>query len=248
MIGMGETADTLLAGRVRLAQADQGYRVSVDAVLLAAAVRIEAGQRALDVGCGVGGATLCLASRVPGAILRGVDQDPQCLERLRRNAAANGFEDQIAIEDADVANGTPSHLRQAFDHVFSNPPYLPAARADTRPRAKAANAANIETVPLSAWLTFMADSVGPCGGLTLIHRADRLEEVLGELSKHAGAIRVIPVWPRAGQPASRVIVTARKEVATPTVLDPGLVLHENDGSFSPAARAILEDGAPLALP
>lgn len=244
----GETYDTLLGGRVQMAQADDGYRVSIDAVLLAAAVQIQPGDRALDVGCGAGGATLCLAFRVPGAIIHGIDRDDSGVERFQRNAAANGFEDRISCQKADVAQGIPDRVANQFDHVFSNPPYLPGSRADARTGAKASNPANIESVPLAAWLAFMADSTRPRGRITLIHRADRIEELLAEISRLAGEIRIIPIWPRAGQSAKRVIVTARKGSGTPTVLEPGLILHQNDGAFTTEARAILDDGGPLALP
>ena len=60
------TEDALLGGRVRLLQPRRGYRVAVDAVLLAAAIDAAAGERVLDLGAGVGAVGLCLAARVPG--------------------------------------------------------------------------------------------------------------------------------------------------------------------------------------
>lgn len=245
MTTTAQTTDRLLGGRVVVRQPGAGFRVSVDAVLLAAAVSLDPGQRALDVGCGAGGATLCLASRLPHAALLGIDRDAAMAECLRANISANNFTGRVAIEVTDVGAGAPAHLHGAFDHVFSNPPYMPRHRADARTVSAAVGAATIESVPFADWLSFMAACCRPKGRLTIVHRADRLEELLAEVAALAGEIRVLPIWPRAGTPAKRVIITARVGVRTPTVLCPGLVLHGPDGAYTPAAREIVEDGGGL---
>jgi len=242
-----ETTDRLLGGRVEMRQPGSGFRVSVDAVLLAAAVSLDPGQRALDVGCGAGGATLCLASRLADAALLGIDRDAAMTECLHANISANKFEGRVAVETMDVADGIPEHLRGAFDHVFSNPPYMPAHRADSRTVSDAVGAATIESLPFADWLSFMAGCCRPKGRLTIVHRADRLEELLAGFAELAGEIRVLPIWPRADTPAKRVIITARVGVRTPTVLCPGLVLHAPDGTYTPAARDIIDGGHGLAF-
>lgn len=240
-----ETTDRLLGGRVEIRQPGSGFRVSVDAVVLAAAVSLDHGQRALDVGCGAGGVTLCLASRLPHAELLGVDRDARMTECLRGNISANKFEDRVAVETRDVAGGVPDHLRSAFDQVVSNPPYMPVHRADSRTITDAVGTATIESLLFDDWLSFMVACCRPKGRLTMIHRADRLEELLAGFAEFAGEIRVLPIWPRADAPAKRVIITARVGVQTPTVLCPGLVLHAADGTYTPAARDIIEAGSSL---
>ena len=70
------TEDALLGGRVRLLQLRRGYRVAVDSVLLAASVEASAGARILDLGCGTGAVALCLAARVPGVTVVGLELQP----------------------------------------------------------------------------------------------------------------------------------------------------------------------------
>ena len=77
------------------------------------------------------------------------------------------------------------------------------------------------------------------GILTMIHRADRLNEILSLLSGKAGAIKVYPLWPKQNVNAKRVIVSAQKGVKTPMKITPGLVLHENDGTYTTDANEIL---------
>jgi len=85
------------------------------------------------------------------------------------------------------------------------------------------------------------------GSVTFIHRADRLDDLMAALTGRAGEIVVFPLWPGPDKPAKRILVQARKGVATPLRLSPGLVLHRPDGSFTAAAETVLRDAAPLSL-
>lgn len=241
--GADATWDALLGGRVDILQPTHGYRVSIDAVLLAASVPAENGARALDVGCGDGGATLCLAWRQPGAEVEGIDLRDDAVARLRESIELNGFGARVSARPGDVATKVPPEMAAAFDWVISNPPYLPEARADLRETSR--DVAMVETVPLDRWIGYMAGCAREGGHLAAVHRADRIDELLAAITAHAGDVRVFPLWPRAGVAARRVIVHARKGGQGPATLCAGLVLHERGGSFTAAARAILEDGAAL---
>jgi tRNA1(Val) A37 N6-methylase TrmN6 len=83
------------------------------------------------------------------------------------------------------------------------------------------------------------------GALVLVHRADRLGEIAALLHGKAGELAILPLWPKAGLAAKRVIVRARKGIATGSTLLPGLVLHEADGKYTAAADAVLRGGAAL---
>ena len=89
------TDDKFLMGRLRLLQPAQGYRAATDPVLLAAACPASAGQSVLDLGCGAGAAALCLAARVPGLALAGLELQPGYADLARRNAARNGIAMQV---------------------------------------------------------------------------------------------------------------------------------------------------------
>ena len=83
--------------------------------------------------------------------------------------------------------------------------------------------------------------------MTFIHRADRVDRVLSELSGRAGEVVIFPLWAGTGKDAKRVIVRARKGVASPARLCSGLILHEADGRFTEAANAVLRAGAALPI-
>lgn len=235
--------DALLGGRVRLMQPRHGYRVAIDPVLLAAAVPAGPGECVLDAGCGTGAAALCLASRVAGCTIVGVEKDAGAAEIGRLNAAGNALESRVDIVTGDLA-ALPAHLRRSFDHVMSNPPYLPESLG-TLPPDPGRQTAHVESLALGAWITACLRRLRPGGWLTLIQRADRLAELVASLHGPAGDVTIWPLWPRAGVAARRAIVLARKGSRSPARLMAGLVLHAADGSFTPEAEAVLRHGAAI---
>lgn len=241
------TSDRLLDGRILLRQPADGYRAAIDPVLLAASVPAAATGTLLDVGTGAGAAALCFAHRVPGARVTGLELQEALARIARENVALNDVADRVAIVEGDLLRPPDVLSAGGFDHVIANPPYLPAGRADPPPDASKA-AANVEgEAGLADWVDFMLHMVAPKGGITVIHRADRLDELLALLHGRAGGIVVFPLWPRRGREAKRVIVRARPGLKTPTRLNPGLVLHEDDGGYTRDALSILRGGGALTL-
>jgi tRNA1(Val) A37 N6-methylase TrmN6 len=240
------TADTLLDGRVRLTQPKGGYRVAIDPVLLAAAVPAGAGERVLDAGAGTGAASLCLAARVPGCRITALEIDRDLQRLLSQNVDDNGLARRIEAVVGDLER-PPLRLQPAsFDHVMTNPPYLPAASASPSP-APARARAHVEGLGLAPWLAACARMLRSGGRLTVIHRGDRLGEVLAALFGKVGETIVFPLWPLAGRPAKRILVQGRKGARGPLRLAAGLVLHDPDGRYGEATDRVLRGGAPLHL-
>ncbi len=240
------TEDSLLGGGVILHQPAKGYRVAIDPVFLAAAVAARAGESLLELGCGTGAASLCLAHRVPQCRITALERDPAHCALARKNIGANNLAGRIDIAEGDLRDH-PALGAAAFDQVFANPPYM-RDREATPPASKGRQRANMEgDTALALWIGAMLDAIAEKGRLTLIHRADRLGDILGHLSGRAGDIIIFPLWPKLGADARRVIVTGRKGVAAPARLAAGLVLHHADGRYTEAAEAVLRGGEPLVL-
>jgi tRNA1(Val) A37 N6-methylase TrmN6 len=134
-----------------------------------------------------------------------------------------------------------------FTQVMANPPFLEAARASASPIAARAAASVEGEAMLADWIDFALTMLRDKGTLTVIHRADRLADLLAALGGRAGGIIVFPLWPGEGKPAKRILLQARKGSAAPLILAQGLVLHRADGRNSEAAEAILRHGAALPL-
>lgn len=243
---METTEDRILDGRVILNQPRAGYRAAVDPVLLAAAVHSKGneggGEKALDLGCGVGAAMLCLGARVAGLAIDGLELQEELAELARQNIAANGFSDRLRVFTGDIL-APPAELEaDGYDHVFANPPYLSGDRGHPPPD-ESKRLAHVESAAdLKDWVDAALKFCRHKGSVTFIYRADRLAELLIGLEGRAGEITVFPLWPKAGESASRVIVRARKGVKTPMRLMNGLTLHTADGGYTAAADAALKGG------
>jgi tRNA1(Val) A37 N6-methylase TrmN6 len=247
------TEDALLGGRVILRQPKAGYRTAIDPLLLAAAVPAAPGESVLDVGSGAGAAALCLARRVEGCRVAGLELQPSLVRLAGDNAELNGLADRVQFLVGDLMAPPPRLAPGSFDHVMTNPPYLEAGRANISPDPGKAAANQETTAALVDWVRFCLAMVKRKGSVTFTHRADRLDALLtalglGKGGEAAGEITVFPLWTQGdGQPAKRVILRARKDVATPLRLSPGLVLQDPDGNYTDAAQAVLRDGAALEI-
>jgi tRNA1(Val) A37 N6-methylase TrmN6 len=245
--GIPVSEDALLGGRVRLRQPVDGARVAIDPVFLAAAVAIEPGELVLDIGCGTGAAMLCIAAREPQCRVVGLERQRELVRIAGDNLILNGMATRVSVMVGDLLQPPPRISAGAFDHVIANPPYLERGRGNETPNPARAEAMIEGDADLGDWVRFALSMVRPKGTVTFIHRADRIDAVLGHIAGRAGEVVVYPLWPGLGKPASRILVRARKQVAAPARLAVGMILHEPDGRFTAAAEAILRGGEALAL-
>lgn len=235
------TQDLVLDGRVSLIQPAQGYRAGLDAVLLAAAV--EGAGHVLDMGCGAGAVMLCAAERLPQVQFTGLERDGEAADLARQNASLNGQDGRMAVQTGDACALTED-WQNRFDEVVSNPPFFDLG-AISEPGA-GREGAYIADKGLRAWLNAMCFACRPRGRVTLVHRAHELSRILAVLDRQAGEITVLPLYPGHGEPAKRVLVTARKGLRSgPLTLLPGRVL-QTDGKASDWLRSV-ERGAPIGL-
>lgn len=239
------TEDRLLDGRVRLRQPRVGYRAGLDAGLLAAACDARPGERVLDLGCGVGAAMLLAAARRPEVAFTGVERDPAALALARENVRLNGLETRVTPLAGDVGAGFRALVLQPFDAALCNPPFFDDPGA-LRPPHPSRRGAWLADHGLGAWIAFLLKAVREGGTITLVHRADRLADLLSLLQPKAGSLVIRPVHPFDDAPAKRVLVRAVKTGRAPLVLLPPLVLHQRgrDG-HAPLADAILRGEADL---
>ena len=238
----GTSEDRFLGGRLKVRQPEDGFRAGLDAVMLAAAVPAAAGEEALELGAGAGAASLCLAARIEGLTVLGIEIDETLAALANANAAANGMDGRVSF-DAGDALAPPEELRHPFDHVFCNPPFH-GGEGVVSPDAARALALH-DDGRLTDWLVAGLHRTANGGSFTAILRADRLKVALLALPHHG--VTIFPLWPHEGEGAKRIIVQARVGSRAPIAILPGLVLHEADGRYTPEAEAVLRDGASLAL-
>ncbi len=245
------TTDAFLGGQVMLVQPDGAlHRSGSDAVFLAATLRAAQGH-VLDMGAGAGAVGLMASHLNPNTQVTLAERDPHMLACCAKSVERNPeLAERIRIVEADFLEPEPKRIaagleRARFDHVLSNPPYRKAGHVRTNPAKQTAHV--VTDGDLEGWMRTAASVLKPGGTLTLIFAADGLMDVLAAFKGRFGAVSVLGLHPRDGVPAERVLIRAIKGRKTPPRLLPGLVLHDEDGSYTLAARAILDGKASIAL-
>lgn len=252
--GMDLTDDAFLGGQLHILQPRSGYRAGVDAVLLAAAVPagLASGARVLDLGAGAGTVGLSAARRLGQIHVTLLEAQPAMSAIAAENISRNGLAARARIVTADVT--APGRLldeagvpAEGFQCVVANPPFH--AEGHGTPAAgiiKAAAHAMPENT-LDRWVRAMARHAQPGGTAIMVHKAEALGDILAAFSPRFGAVRILPVHPRAGASAIRVIVSGIKGSRAPLALRAGFVLHDEGQSFTPEATRILRAAGGLAL-
>ena len=240
------TQDALLSGRVQLLQPRRGHRAGTDAVILAGLAEIRPGDHVIDLGSASGAVGLMVAARHAHAHVTMIDREPHLVELARQNITLNGFESCAAAVEADVfatGAGWTQALqaeRGAADVIVTNPPFFETGEPRTRTSSDEGRRAarSMSGGDLKDWVSAARRCLAPQGRLWMIHRADRLEACLEALRPHFGSLRVTPIYPRPAEPASRVLIASVLGGGGPTCLAAPLVLHQQDGAFTPPASRL----------
>ena len=238
------TEDALLGGQVRFRQRATGYRAGMDAILLAASCDAKPRERVLDVGCGAGAVMLAAAARLAETRFVGIERDPDAVTLALENIALNGVADRVDAKGGDVSEPFSRLGLEPFDAALCNPPFFDDPMALRGP-APAKTGAWMADAGLEGWIGFLTKSVREGGSITLIHRADRLGDILRHLTLKAGSVQIRPIQPKRDAPAKRVLVRAVKTGKAPLRLLPALILHDNEGEKHTAQADAIFRGAAL---
>ena len=238
----------ILNKTLALRQAPQGFRTSMDSVMLGAACPVKSGQSILDLGCGVGSAGLCALKRISGATLHGVDIQGDHIEIALENARLNDMDSRAEFTCSDIREMDIDR----FDHVICNPPYMEMnAHISSPSESKARAMGHIEAdIDLQDWITTAYNHIKGQGSLSMIHEAGQTDNIIRSLysprgGRRFGAIEIIPLFPKLGVPAKRVVIRAYKHKKSGTTLHQGIIMHKDNGDYTETADKILRGAEKL---
>src|SRR5262245_1540514 len=244
--------DGFLGGRLKVLQPEKGFRAGIDSVLLAASIPCSEGERLFEAGMGAGVAALCVAARVPGVHITGVEIGLRYAVMAEQNALRNGFGEVIRVIHGDLRDTLRRDLANwpahgSFSHAFANPPFFEEGTTTPSPNLLKAAATMLAADEIDLWFKVLHVMLAPRGTATVIHRGETLGRLLAAMEGRFGDIRVAPVHGRDDMAASRIIVQGVKGSRGPFQILPGLVLHSRGAQFTPEAEGILRDGQPWRL-
>jgi tRNA1(Val) A37 N6-methylase TrmN6 len=254
---IGEASvDAFLGGKVEALQPKTGHhRAGLEAILIAAAIEPGFAGTVVDLGAGVGVAGMAIAARCKHASVTLVERNPEAvaLARAALTRPANaGFASRMSIVTVDIAAPESDRAaaglgRATADALVMNPPFLAPAEGTPSPSAARADAHVLAETGIDPWLRAAASALRPDGRLVVVFRADRLDTLLTALAGRFGGAGILPIYPRSGADAHRVLVGARKGSRAPVRLLPPFTLHPGAGStYLSEAEQILRHGASLA--
>lgn len=247
----GTSCDAFLGGKIQIKQPLKGFRAGTDAVFLAASVYgFKKHDHILEVGSGVGTASICLAHRLRDTEYKiqytGIDFQADLIDLANENAEMNGLSSVVTFEKADLFHLPKSMRERQFHHILTNPPFYghgTLSRSTVKGRVLSFEEETGKDV--QAWIKACQKRLKPKGVLTMIHTAERLPDILSALRGGFGKIEIFPLFTKADKGAKRVLVRAQLDVKTGLILHPGLVLLDDKGKPTPEAEKVAREGNAL---
>lgn len=230
------TENYLLNKSIKLLQPKNGYRAAIDSVFIASIVRKKG--RILDVGSGTGAISLCLKSRLNPKYILGIEKQKELFELSNQSILLNDF-NNIEFLCADIYKNFEkrSAIANSFDCVVTNPPYEEGDFGS--PKESKLTAHHEREGDLKSWLTFCLKMLKPKGDLCLIHKAERIDEILQILCETLGKIEIFPLYSKQNTPAKRVIIRGIKGSKGKCSLHSPLIIHKETGEYTSSASKIL---------
>jgi tRNA1Val (adenine37-N6)-methyltransferase len=236
--------DSLFDGRLVCLQHRQGYRFSVDAVLVAHFQPPARGASLLDLGCGCGIIGLIAMYRWGLRIthLTALEVQPQLAELARRNFRENGFTGKCQVVHGDLRNILAFLETESFSQVICNPPFYKEGSGRQNVNGESLLARHQILASFDETVAAAAAVLRSGGCLVLIYPAEGLSDLLTSLSAHrleAKRLQCVYSYPDQAMPARMVVVSAVKNGGSGVqVLPPFYIYRQKNGDYSPAMQRL----------
>lgn len=182
------------------------YRYTSDSIRLAKSVKATHKDKILDLCSGSGIVPLALASYTRASI-DSLELQYPLFDMARRSVEMNSLNDRIQVFNGDLVGYTPT---TTYDIVTCNPPYYKAKSGETRDTETADIARHEIKCTLSDVVNTAEKSLKFGGKLYLLHKCERLSEVLSELTRHKLEPKELILFTHAFKKVDTFIVIAKK--------------------------------------
>ncbi len=238
---METTKDYFLGDKILMEQPQDSYRAGNDSVLLASFTNAK-NKSVLELGAGVGVLSVCLAFLQKGSKIVALEKNKCFYELLQKNIKANNMEQTITAKLGDIID-IKTLEDSFFDVVIFNPPFFKNSEIQL-PKSNLKIDGNVEqSANLESFINIGLKKLNPKGYMYLIHRAERLQEILAILYNQGYFnVKILPFCSKAGFPVRRIIVKVKKQKGGKTILLPNRIVHKDDNSFMEEIKDILYNG------
>ena len=225
----GETLDDLRLGGLKIIQRQDGYRFSLDPVLLCAFSRVARNETVVDLGTGSGVIPLLLAKQTAAAKIVGIELQSAMADRARRSVQLNGLQDQITILEGDLRQIRQELDAESAQVVVANPPFRRPDSGRLSPSSERARARHETAGGLEDFVAAAAYLLGTGGRCYLVYLAERLAELLDVLRRNGLEPKQLRcIHSRAGESARLVLVESRRGGGVGVTVEAPLYVYEGE--------------------
>jgi tRNA1Val (adenine37-N6)-methyltransferase len=234
------TSDALFDGRLAVFQEGDGYRFSLDAILLARLTKVKPGDKVIELGTGSGVVLLILAYLNAGSSLVGLEIQPRLVELARKNVEANGFSGRIDVKEADFRDTATGFPFGQFDLLLSNPPYRRIGTGRINSQLQRALARHELTASVHDVFAAGEHLLGRGGRLAVIYPSTRLDHLLMTARDCGFSPKELTVIHSArSAPARLVHLECRKGGGEELKILPPFYVYREDGCYTEAMQRML---------
>ena len=227
-----ETLTDLGTSHWKVLQKKQGFRFSLDAVLLAHFAPLKNKWRVCDLGSGCGILPLLLSSRTDDLTIDGVEIQHELADMAARSLKLNSLT-HIQIYEADLCHLSASWYGQ-YDLVVTNPPYFPLKSGKLSPLPQVAMARHELACTLDDVLAASNRLLRSGGRLAIVYRPGRLSELLSRCLAHKLTPRRLRlVYPNGQSAANLVLLEAVKGAGGELTIQAPLIIYDASGQYTP---------------
>lgn len=216
----------------KIIQNKDGFCFGSDAVLLAKFAKVKKGGRVLDLCTGTGIIPVLLYALCAPARIDAVEIIPHVADMARRTMELNGLSDVIRVENADLKNAAELYGKSVFDAVTCNPPYMNSGGGLVNPKEALAVSRHEIMCTLDDVVRASADCLKPLGRLFMVHRADRLCDVVSAFRRYKiEPKRLAVVYPNSGKAANLILIEGLLGGRPQLKLEKPVFMYDNAGRY-----------------
>ena len=237
----GPELNMLFADKVKLYQQKEGYRFSVDAVLLAAFALARTSGRVVDLGTGNGIVPVILAGHEKFSSITGVEIQEGPAALAEKNICYNDCQDRVEILHADLRNIRTVLPAETFDTATMNPPFYAAGSGRVSPDRQNAAARHELYGNLADFITSASYLLKQKGRLVVVYNPSRLVDLITLMR----ASNIEPknlqfVHGKVNSPAAMVLAEGIKAARAEVKILPPLIMYGLDGKYTRQAQAVFD--------
>ncbi len=238
------TNDELKRFGLLLQQPKDGYRFTLDPLLLCDFTKANDEQAVADLGSGCGVMALILARMAVSAQVIALEKEAPMAALATQNARLNGLEERVRVLQEDLLH-IRTHLPvSCCDLVVSNPPYRKQGRGRLNPHPGRMAGRHETTASLADFLAAAKYLVKPTGRICTVYHPSRLPEFMataGALKLSVRRLRMVHGTPGADAKVFLAELTKGGRIGDTQVLPP-LVVRSDGENYTDEVRSILLGG------